>query len=270
VFPAVEFVMRPRQDSGFTSAALSSPPILGTADEPTDVEQLAGALIAELEPGRRDAKPPDVVVLVDDLELVNQGQPERAVEHVRAAVLAHIERHPWPSLASRERACERLRARGSFHLLAPMVEAYFFAEAAALMRAGATRTSTVDATATDVERFRVDEPDFLDPPNHRSKHEPPPWATADRARHPKRYLQFLCDPTGKIPRAYVETKGGRAALRELDWNAVLAPQRHVHFARSLIHDLADALGEPGVTKRFPGDTHPLTWPPPEGNLLRNI
>ena len=98
VFPAAEFVMRPRRE-GFTSAALSSPPIAGTAEEPTDVERLARALIAEVEPGRRDQKPPDVVVLVDDLELVNQTRPERTVEHVRAAVHAHLERHPWPSAA---------------------------------------------------------------------------------------------------------------------------------------------------------------------------
>jgi hypothetical protein len=273
VFPEVEFVMRPRRD-GFTSQPLPSTPLLhakGTAPRPTNVERLAETLIAEVEPGRRDQKPPDLVVLVDDLEPVNQAWPERAIRHVRAAVEKHLEVHDWPSATARERAYERVRERCSFHLLAPMVEAYFFREPAALTRAGAQRASLFDASTADVETsFLVNEPDFLAPPDRPAKEKLPPWATADRARHPKRYLQFLCDPTGKKARAYVETNGGRAALRDLDWPAVLAPQAHVRFMRSLIHDLAHALGQDAVAQRFAGATHPLTWPPRNNRLLRNI
>jgi hypothetical protein len=272
VFPAVEFVMRPRRD-GFTSPPLPSPPMLhalGTAPRPTDVERLAAALVAEISPGRRDEKPPDAVVLVDDLELANQGWPERTVEHVRAAVRAHLDVHPWPSATAQEKARDRVRERCSFHVLAPMVEAYFFAEADALVRAGAQRLSTVDAAASDLERFLVSDADFLGPPDRLPGVALPPWATPDRARHPKRYLQFLCDPTGTTPRAYVETDGGRAALRQLDWRAVLVPPPHVQFLRSLIHDLADVLDEQDVVASFAGETHPLTWPPRRDNLLRNI
>ena len=140
-----------------------------------------------------------------------------------------------------------------------------------LKRAGAKRASLLDASAADVETsFEVNELDFLAAPDRPRKGTLPPWATADRARHPKRYLQFLCDPTGKEARAYVETAGGRAALRELDWPAVLAPPEHVRFMRSLIHDLADALGEDAVAQRYAGATHPLTWPPQRNGLLRNI
>ena len=273
VFPEVEFVMLPRHD-GFTSGPLPSPPLLqslGTARRPTNVERLASALVAEVEPGRRNHEPPDVVVLVDDLELVNQAWPERAIEHVRAAVQGHLEQHEWPSAASRDRAYEHVRARCSFHLLAPMVEACFFREPAALVRAGARRASLMDASAADVETsFEVNDPDFLAIPDRPARDKLPPWATSDRARHPKRYLQFLCDPTGTEPRAYVETDGGRAALRDLDWPMVLEPQEHVRFLRSLIHDLADALDEDAVAQRFAGTTNPLTWPPPGDRLLRNI
>lgn len=273
LFPDVEFVMRPRRD-GFTSGPLPPTPLLhtlGTAPRPTDVERLAEALIAEVEPGRRDQKPPDLVVLVDDLELENQDWPERAIEHVRTAVRTHLEQHPWPSATSRERAYERVRERCSFHLFAPMVEAYFFREPAALARAGATRASRFDASAADVEiRFEVNDPDFLAPPDRSREEKLPPWATANRARHPKHYLQFLCDPTGTEPRAYVETKGGQAALRDLDWPAVLAAEEHVRFMRSLIHDLADALGEYAVAQSFAGATHSCTWPPPPDRLLRNV
>lgn len=273
VFPEVEFVMLPRRDS-FTSGPLPPTPLFlqrDRAPRPTDVERLAETLVAEVEPGRRDQKPPDLVVLVDDLELANQEWPERAVEHVRAAVEKHLEKHPWPSAAARDRAHERVRERCSFHLLAPMVEAYFFREPAALARAGAKRASLFDASAADVETgFEVNDPDFLAAKDRPARDKLPPWATPDRKRHPKRYLQFLCDPTGKEPRAYVETAGGRAALRDLDWPAVLAPEEHVRFVRSLIHDLAHALGQDDVAQRYAGATHPLTWPPRPDALLRNI
>lgn len=272
IFPHTEFVMLPRYD-GFTSSVLPSPPMLhalGTAKRPTNVERLASVLVGELEPGRRDRRIPDVVVMVDDLELANQAHPERAIEHVRTAVQMHIERHPWPSAASRQRALDRVRERCSFHLLAPMVEAYFFAERAALDRAGAKRPSMFDATTTDVECFMVNDAPFLSPPDRLVGASLPPWAIKDRARHPKSYLQFLCDPTGLLRRAYVESQGGRAALHELDWAAVLSPPAHVQFVRSLVHDLADALGEDGVMRRFTGSTHPLTWPPSPNCLLRNV
>jgi hypothetical protein len=272
IFPDAEFVMRPRRD-GFTSHLLPSPPklhALGGAPRPTNVERLAAALVAEVEPGRRDEKPPDMVVLVDDMELVNQSQPERIIEHVVTAVRAHIDHHPWSNKGTQEKALERVRQRCSFHVLAPMVEAYFFPDAAALVRAGAKRASAVNAAAVDVENFLVQDPAFLGPPDRAAGVALPPWAVRDRARRPKSYLQFLCDPTGTIPRAYVESEGGRAALEDLDWDAVLSPPSHVRFARSLIHDLADALGQPAVTQRYPGVTHPLTWPPKRDTLLRNI
>jgi hypothetical protein len=273
IFPEVKFLKLPRFE-GFTSRPLESPPRLhakGTARRQTRVEVLAATLVATVEPGKRDREPPDLVALVDDLELDNQAWPERAVEHVRTAVDTLLEKKDWPTARTRERAYERVRERCSFHLLVPMVEAYFFREPAALTRAGATRASLFDASAADVEtRFEVNDPDFTAPPNRPRNEALPPWATANRRQHPKHYLQFLCDPTGKIERAYVETKGGQAALRNLDWDAVLAPQGHVCFLRSFIHDLADALGEYAIAERFAGETHPLTWPPPPNNLLRNI
>jgi hypothetical protein len=270
VFPGegVTFVMRPPRE-GFTSTPLLETPLRGTEDKPTAAEKLAQALVAEVDPGRRDEEPPDLVVLVDDLELYNVEWPERAIEYIRTAVSTHVDRR-YSSETARQRALSRVRARCSFHLLCPMVEAYFYAEGAALDRADAKRASMFEAKLVDAESFEVADPDFLTHPDRPKKGDLPPWATPDRACHPKRYLQFLCDPTGKEKRAYKETEGGRAALRELDWPAVLAPSTHVRFIRSLIHDLADALDEPAIAAQFPGDTHPATWPPCAGNLLRNV
>lgn len=277
VFPDVDFTVRPPR-MGFTSMPLRPTPMLkrlGTAKHDTHIEKLVELLVAEIEPGRGH-KPPDLVVLVDDLELFNVDWHERAVEHVRVAVQAYIKEFSWPSNTSKERAIERLRERCSFHLLCPMVESYFFAESAALKRAGATRASAFDATATDAEQFQVDEPDFLNPPDRFNKDSLPKWATADRAKHPKRYLQFLCDPAGTSQRPYIEADNvqgrpsGEAALRSLDWSMVFAQDKYVQFIRSLIHDLADALHEPAVKARFAGVTHRLTWPPPANNVLRNV
>ncbi|MDC3959006.1 hypothetical protein KEG38_34445 [Polyangium jinanense] len=265
----VTFVVRPPKDS-FTSNALLETPLRGTEEKPTAAEKLAQALVSEVDPGRRDEPPPDYVVLVDDLELDNLPWPERAIHYVRTALETHVERH-YPGQSARERALGRVRDRCSFHLLSPMVEAYFLAEPAALTRAGATRASTFDATTNNTESsFQVSDREFLAPPNHKNKHALPPWASADRARHPKRYVQFLCDPTGTKAQAYKETGGGRNALSKLDWPAVLATSTHAQFVRSLIHDLADALEEPAVAQRFAGATHPLTWPPRKGHLLRNV
>jgi hypothetical protein len=272
VFPEVEFIVRPPRD-GFTSPPLPHQPALhslGTATRPTNVERLAEVLVAEVAPGRRDQRTPDMVILVDDLELVNAAWPERVTQHIRTAVRAHLERFPWPTAASREAAFTRIRERCSFHVLAPMLEAYFFAEPAALTRAGAKAASKVDASTMDLEKFLSTDNDFLTPPDRPRGSLLPPWAIAERAHHPKSYLQFLCDRSGTIARAYVETVGGRAALRELDWSAVLALPSYTRFLRSLLHDLSSALEDDSAIERFPGDTHPCTWPPPRDNLLRNI
>jgi len=122
---------------GFTSEALKPEPELG-GDPATNLEKLAAELVAAVEPGER-GKPADLVFLIDDLELKNSHQPQVAIHHMREAVRAHLERHPWRTERSRQRAVERIRERCSFHLLSPMLEAYFFGEPAGLRRAEAIR-----------------------------------------------------------------------------------------------------------------------------------
>jgi hypothetical protein len=142
-----------------------------------------------------------------------------------------------------------------------MAEAYFFGEPAALGRAKATRAHRFDPGARDLEDFEVDDPDYLAPAPAGA-----PWNTTPRHRHPKHYVQFLCDPTGTQPRAYRETHEGLAALAQLDWPAVLQHEQYGAFARALIDDLADALD---VSTPCPGLCAPLTARKGDG-LLRNI
>lgn len=277
VFPGVTFEVRPVRD-GFTSAELKAEPEVSPPARPTNLQKLAALLVAEVEPGRREA-PADFVVLVDDLEPHNAAHPERAVAHVRTAVQHHIANHPWPSERSRVSAAERVRARCSFHLLVPMVEAYFFGDAlhpekpgltCALDRAGARTASSFDAETHDVEAFVASDPPFVDPPTV-GKHDLPAWARHGRDRHPKHYLQYLCDPEGAQARPYIESKAGRRALERLEVARVLARSEHARFFRSLIVDLADALDHQDLLTEWQEQAHPLTWSPTDPSaVLRNL
>lgn len=251
LFPEVEFEAIRRD--GFTSRALPLNPVAGADSE---VRKLAAELIASMEPGQRPDRRFDLALVLEDLELCNAAWPDRVAAHMRAAVVAHLREHPWPSSRSQERATERARRCCSFHLFSPMIEAYFFGEAAALQRAGATRRSRLDPGVCDVEDFLVQDAEYQDrvrfPDQSASQ-----WASPDRERHPKHYLRFLCqsDPLEPERRSYRETKGGCAALERLDWQAVLARGTHTRLARSLLHDLADGLG---VAAFEAGELHPET------------
>jgi hypothetical protein len=224
---------------------------------PALVDKLATALVAAVDPGRTGT-PADLAVLVEDLELANRDQPELVARHVREAVQRELERR-WASLARRDVSAERVRNRCSFHLFVPMVEAYFFGDANALSNAGATRSALFDPIAADVEDFSTTDPDFLLPPDGDTY-----WAKPHRERHPKHYLEFLCDPTGTTNR-YRERDGGKRALESLDWNLVLAPPEHAEFARALLLDLGSALGVPLA---IAGRPSPVTGE--TGTILRNL
>src|SRR6202012_26442 len=88
-----------------------------------------------------------------------------------------------------------------------------------------------------------------------------PWATADRHRHPKRYIDYLCtNPADDLSQyssawIYSETNHGRRGLETIDWAQVLANREQALFARALFEDLAYGLDEPNP---FPGMCAPET------------
>ena len=222
--------------------------------------KLASSLVSSVYPGRGGAMQADHVLAVDDLELVNADQPEHVLEYFRHAVRAHVD-STVPTTTTRERVYQALAERGSFHLLAPMVESYFFGETAALDRAKAHRAPNRFDTARDLEDFEVADPAYLAPAPSTA-----PWKAEPRHRHPKNYIRYLCDPTGTQLRAYRETHEGLEALRVLDWSSVLRNEAHAAFARALVDDVADALS---VSSPCPGTCSPLTARKGDG-LLRNI
>lgn len=263
LYPEHEFVSRPHLD-GFTSARL--PPTPPLARVPLNLDKLAATLIGVFDPGNRGDRPrPDFVVAIDDVELANADDPARITAALREALLRRLA--TWPANGrALDRLREELRCKVSFHLMAPMTESYFFADAAAFARATAPapgRPSRFDH-ATDVEAFAVDDPDYLDQPADPTSR----WCTAaGRQGHPKRYLIFLTEPNPGGQ--YRESEHGVRALEELEWPHVTRRPHHTRFARSLLADLEDMLG-PSANAVATESTHPLTWPPPRDPVLRNL
>lgn len=244
MFPEAEFVTPQFVDS-VSSSDLS---VVPTAPVQSRIDRFATAIVSAVDPGRRGTSP-DLVLALDDVELVNRTRPEAIVAAVRDAVNRRIDVH-HPTASRCERTRELVQTRCSFHLFAPMIEAYFFGEPAALRRAGAKRSAQL-VPSRDLEDFETDDPGYLatrpgDP---------------NAARHPKRYLANLCEPD-----TYRETLHGKAALASLDWGAVLVPSIFVQFARALFTDLDDALGRPLRDGRCHPATSRLGHP---ANILRN-
>ena len=264
-FPDAEFEPAPRRES-FTSSRVraSTARPAGPRALPSVVDRLAQAMVAVTDPGR-DGTRPDLVIAVDDVEVVNVDQIDVLVTQLREAVRRHLEAFPWASARRREQVTLRLREHCSFHLLCPMVEAYFYGEAPALQRAGARRPSKVDALNLDVEDFTTSDTDFLSAPDGKTY-----WAKPNRQKHPKHYLEYLCDPEGtpeSSTHAYRETAGGAQALRTLDWSGSFSLDTRARLARSMFADLASALE---AENPFPGACHPLTSKPGREAVLRNL
>jgi hypothetical protein len=247
---------------GFTSNNLAT----FTLNSPVapKVDALASALVAAVAPGQ-GGKPADFAFVVEDLELVNDPQPELVIRIFREAVERHLQNHSWPSMRSQQLAYKAVRERCSFHLFRPMTEAYFFGEPAALTRVGAALSPQL--AHSDWEQFLSSDTTFLGLPAGSDRVVDMP----DRVRHPKSYLHYLCDPTlGNKKRKYKETKGGVAALSTLAWETVLTELPHCPFLHALLDDLAEAFHLRPVFVR-PSDTDARTryggGPNP---LLRNL
>lgn len=225
--------------------------------------------------GDRRRKPADAVVVLDDLELANRTQPDRVMRVLRRATEQHLADLHDP----RNRTAAALRDRVSFHLIVPMIEAWFFGDPAALRIAGVPAGRAPVLSGSSLEDFyapdlfyevatEADCPRWIE--RGRKKADRPKWIGAERWHHPKGYLQWLClDGTAKNCTSYNESRGeahgrprgGAAALEALDWSTLLA-KPGLRYLGALLEDLADVLGEPVPTMHPPG-------PPPAVTSLRH-
>jgi hypothetical protein len=262
-FPDLSFLETQKFD-GFTSVTVKEN-IFKPENIKSNVDKLADALVAAVDPGRTGI-PADMAIVIEDSELENSHQADVIIECFRKAVKQCVcER--WSNRARQEQCFRKIRERCSFHLFVPMTEAYFFGEPEALKRAGAERDSTVSGVNMNVEEFLVsDDADYLNAPLKSIY-----WAidSENRKRHPKHYLQYLCDPAGtkKRKERYRETHGGVRALETIDWNAVLKNQEYVTFLRALFADISARF--PDLRNSYSGNCHPLT-DYAGGTILRNI
>ncbi len=261
--------LKPRKVNCGTSARLAATNAPNKA-----MKALARAMVAEARFGE-DGEPAQLVLAVDDLELHNFDQPNVVCAHFRAAVEAEIGQQATTERV-RARLRERVRESCSFHLMAPLVEAYFFGDRAALVRAGCAADATPCLADPDVERFESTEPEWLslcEADNRRrlALPTPEPWWRAER--HPKRYLEWLISRNAERPGPhYDEVLGGVAAFESLDWPSVPAHPHAIAFATSMFEDIADFFGVPNpLRSEHPS---PLTYPRRDVRratlLLRNM
>jgi hypothetical protein len=269
LFPEHEFVVvprvpaRPGRDAEpFSQSFTARHKPSATADAPTNLVKLVQELAGQVYPRRRGAA--DLAVVVDDLELFNVDQPAMIAAAVHQAVRGHVERAILPSHEKVELA-RCLRERASFHLAVPMTEAWFFADVRSMTTNGVPADRAAHLRpSVDPEGFETDDAAFsvddgtacatmADRNRRRREDRRPPWLIAPQAdapwfvreRHPKAYLQWLCrDPSANSCTSWREAKAGAEALRELSFAAALANPSHCAYARALVDDLADALGEP--------------------------
>jgi hypothetical protein len=257
----------PRKVQGITTMPLPSDDDVVV---PRNVDGLARAMIAEVWEGA-DGKPSDLVVAIDDLELANQTHPHRVTSWVRRGVQRELDRRSQDlGLKAAERLRTLVHERCSFHLLAPMIEAYFFADRSALQRAGAASDYLPQLARPDVEDFETVDPAFL--PIARGENERRHalgyhWWRHER--HPKHYLAHLCGQNGGI---YQETSAGSRALAELRWASLPADATALAFARALFQDLADAFAvdNPMGMGELASATYPMRAKPRAELLLRNL
>ena len=256
--PRVEFVfLEPQYVDSFTSGSRAlTPPLPDDPVKKDPARKLADAVIAALVDGRRKNERADYAFAVDDLEVPNAANANGVVKYFAT----HMERallDRFGSSQADQTRRQRVRERASFHLLAPMLEAYFFASTTVLEAAGAVRPSVFDAMQSDLESFSVDDSAYSE------------WCVGQSklldwcCRHPKLYVKYLCSP-----QRYRETREGKAALDVLSWRETVARAEFTRFARSMLDDLVEALS-PGAELAIQGDRHPLTERTP-GRFLRNI
>jgi len=235
--------------SGFTSTQLTE----AHEGAPPESAQELVERAAQEALGDRRARAADLVMVLDDLELANAHQPARVVRVFRRAVECHLAGQQ----GARERTQQALRQRVSFHLIVPMIEAWFFGDPGALAKAGVPPGKPSPALVmADPEVFETDDAAYAAATEAscpcwmskgRDKKRRPKWlGDLPRKNHPKAYLQWLCiDGDDRSCTTYDEVDAGKRALAELNWAVILnEPRLRFHYLRALLADLSQALGPP--------------------------
>ncbi len=220
----------------------------------------------------------DRAIILEDLELINQGNEQAVVDHLRAEIGRFLQKPALPATAA-----ERLRAQVSFHLAVPMVESWLFGDPQGPIHAGVptSRLPPRLVPGRDPECFLTEDPAYCVDDGDgceawqragRPPHNEPKWLkTRRRVEHPKAYLSWLArHPSQGDCSGYHEAKQGKRALQKLNWNSVLQNPDWFKYLRSMVRDLELSLGSATVSTggQLARLTDPtLSRPAP---LLRNL
>lgn len=231
----------PRKVHGATSSRL----VQGLAPS-TPMKDMVNAMFSEILAGKKpNGSPPDFVIVIDDVELGNVGREHVVVDSFLTAVNAKlVQLQGLHSAAQFNSIQNRIRTCCSFHLLCPMVEAYFFSAPNTLTHGGvAAAINPRLVHPTDVEQFDASpDPDPAWQATCISKNATQialmPWWRTER--HPKHYLTHLLS-VSKAP-AYHETTLGASMIEATHWPTVAKNQTDSPIISALLEDIWDWYG----------------------------
>lgn len=273
----------------FTSATL---PLATLHEKDSSLSELIGAIVDQLYPEPKS----DIVFALDDLELRNRGNETIVVDEFRLGVARHIERVKLSNPTDALSIQQLLRSSASFHLSAPMIESWLFADpdGPANAHAPAAHLPPRLVQGKDPEEFETDDREYSAdtgkcctktppkalPPNRRTD-KTPEWLKTDspqekvkirREIHPKRYMAWLCRSGQEKNCSTYSDRAGAVSLQQLAWGRVLETPTHMCFLRALLFDLADALGSPPAGFSLAGHQNALTSLKPRlsPRVLRNL
>ncbi len=237
---------------------------------------MANKMLAALEPGKDRQRQPDLIILIDDVELGNLGRESVLADHFKAALQLLVQQK-FPVQSDANRIFTTLREKCSFHVFKAMPEAYFFADANLAHHGAPIAAAQWQGNPpADVETMQTTDPNpewnqFCAWKDKQQQRNNPSWATR---KHPKAYLEHLQKTAGITTGIeYDEVDQGATWLQELNWNTIgQSGNDCVPCARALFQDLADWFGV--ANPLGSGSTHPSFYPAlnvrPDQLLLRNM
>jgi hypothetical protein len=220
---------------------------------------------------------PDFVIVLDDVELGNVGREDFVVRAFRTAVDAKLTTLKGAhSDTEFQEIRTRVQSCCSFHMLCPMVEAYFFADPMTLTSGGvAAGNQPMLVHPTDVEQFDAS-PDphphwqsLCQIKNAQQKSINPWWKTE---RHPKRYLAHLLSVSAAP--AYHETTLGARMIEVTKWTTVSKTPTDSPIISALFEDIWKWFDQTPTAGQFQGASSTITYrvrtTEPNQRVLRNI
>jgi hypothetical protein len=273
VFPAHNFAVvyngAGEPFPGITSARVQQ---LAAPDLESNAANLIRAALDAVTPAAPGEVVADFAVILDDLEVVNIGNEQAVIQHVRDAVgwVLGALRPPAEVAVVRRLLLQKV----SFHLAVPMPESWFFGDPGGLSAEVPPHQLPPNlASVPDHEQFSAADTTYLADVGagcrHTTGQHKAPWLTPNRGAHPKAYLAWLLrDHTQQKCCRYKETQEGARLLSGLDWQAVLAHPNAYPYLRALVRDLETALGP--STAPPGGVVAALTSNSGSGRVLRNI